>query len=52
MSFNLRLNKKKSEILAPDRVEDIAGIKCVRTVNYLAVRVNVDIKEQRRVAKE
>ena len=52
MSFNLRLNKKKSEILTADRAEEIAGIRCVKTVKYLGVRVNVDIKEQRRVAKE
>jgi RNA-directed DNA polymerase len=52
MSFNLCLNKKKSEILTADRVEEIAGIRCVKTVKYLGVRIKVDIKEQRRVAKE
>ena len=52
MSFNLRQNKKNSEILTADRVEEIARIRCVRIVKYLGVRVNVDAKEQRRVAKE
>ena len=27
-------------------------MRCVRTVIYLVVRINVDVKEERRVAKE
>jgi len=52
MNFNLRLNIKKSDIFLADRVEEIAGMRCVRTVKYLGVRINVDVKEERRVAKE
>ena len=29
LNFNLRLNKKKSEILTGEDVEEIAGIKCM-----------------------
>ena len=52
MNFNLRFDIKKSDILLADRVEEIAGMRCVRTVIYLVVRINVDVKEERRVAKE
>ncbi len=52
LNFNLRLNKKKSEILTAEDVEDIAGIKCRKEVKYLGVRGNTDKKEQKRIAKE
>ena len=52
LKYNLRLNKKKSEVLAGEDVEEIAGIKCRKEVKYLGVRVNTDRKEQRRIAKE
>ena len=51
-NFNLRLNKKKSEILTAEDVEEIAGIKCRKEVKYLGVKVTTDRKEQRRIAKE
>ena len=52
LNFNLRLNKKKSEILTGEDLEDIAGIKCRREVKYLGVRVTSNRKEQRWIAKE
>ena len=42
LNFNLRLNKKKSEILTTEDVEDIAEIKCRKEVKYLGVRVTTD----------
>ena len=44
VSYNLRLNKKKSEILTAEKDEQIGEIKCTRTVKYLGVKVNVDVK--------
>ncbi len=52
LNFNLRLNKKKSEVFTGENVEEIAGIKCRKEVKYLGVRVTTDRKEQRRIAKE
>jgi len=52
LNFNLRLNKKKSEVLTAEDVEIIAGIKCRKEVKYLGVRVTTDKKEQKRIAKE
>ncbi len=50
--WNLRLNKKKSEILTKEDLADIGGIKCTKAVKYLGVRVVLDKKEQRKVAQE
>ena len=50
--WNLKLNKKKSEILTKDDSEEVNGIKCSTTVKYLGVRVAVDRKEQIRISKE
>jgi hypothetical protein len=50
--WNLKLNKKKSEILTQEEGEDIGGIRCVKAVKYLGVRVTHDKKEQIKVAKE
>jgi hypothetical protein len=44
LKYNLRLNKKKSEILTTEKEEQIGEIKCTRTVKYLGVKVNVDVK--------
>jgi hypothetical protein len=52
LNFNLRLNKKKSEVLTAEDVEGIAGIKCRKEVKYLGVKVTTDKKEQKRIAKE
>ena len=51
-NWNLRLNKKKSEILTNEDLPEIGGIKCVKVVKYLGVRVAVDKKEQNRVTRE
>ena len=45
LNFNLRLNKKKSEILTAEEVEEIAGIKCRKEVKYLGIKVTTDRKE-------
>jgi hypothetical protein len=51
-NWNLRLNKKKSEILTKEDLPEIGGIKCVKTVKYLGVRVTIDRKEQTQVTRE
>ena len=43
--LNLRLNKKISEILTGEKLEEIGGIKCTKAVKYLGVKVTVDRKE-------
>jgi hypothetical protein len=48
----LRLNKKKSEILTNEDLTEIGGVKCVKVVKYLGVRVAIDKKEQTRVTIE
>ena len=50
--WNLRLNKKKSEILTNLELEEINGIRCSKIVKYLGVKVTIDKKEQIRVARE
>ena len=34
-NWNLRLNKKKSEILTKEDLPEIGGVKCVKVVKYL-----------------
>ena len=51
-NWNLRLNKEKSEILTNEDLPEIGGVKCVKVVKYLGVRVAVDKKEQNRVTRE
>ena len=43
--WNLRLNKKKSEILTTVEKEEINGIRCTTWVKYLGVMVTVEKKE-------
>ena len=50
--WNLRLNKKKSEILTAVEKEEINGIRCATAVKYLGVRVTADKKLQLKVSKE
>jgi hypothetical protein len=52
VKWNLKLNKKKSEILTKVEIEEVNGIKCSNTVKYLGVRVAVDRKDQIRISKE
>ena len=50
--WNLRLNKKKSEILTGEKEEEIGGVRCTKTVKYLGVRVTIDRKEQSTISRE
>jgi hypothetical protein len=52
IKYNLRLNKKKSEILIAEKEEEIGGIRCTKMVKYLGVKINADVKLQRKTAKE
>jgi hypothetical protein len=46
VKWNLKLNKRKSEILTGEEgEEEVNGIKCSNSVKYLGVRVAVDRKE-------
>ena len=50
--WNLRLNKKKSEILTKEKVQEVGGVRCVKTVKYLGVRVTCDRQEQLKISRE
>ena len=50
--WNLRLNKKKSEILTGEKIAEIGGVRCTQQVKYLGVKVTLDRKEQTQVARE
>ena len=50
--WNLRLNKKKSEILTGEKLTEIGGVRCTQQVKYLGVKVTLDRKEQTQVARE
>jgi hypothetical protein len=52
MNWNIRLNKKKSEILTKEDLPEIGGIKCAKMVKYLGVRITIDRKEQTQVTRE
>ena len=52
LQWNLRLNKKKSEILTNEDLTEIGGVKCSKIVKYLGVKVAIDKKEQTRVTRE
>ena len=52
LQWNLRLNKRKSEILTNENLTEIGGVKCAKVVKYLGVRVAIDKKEQTRVTRE
>jgi hypothetical protein len=43
--WNLRLNKKKSEILTKEKVQEVGGVRCVKVVKYLGVKVTCDRQE-------
>ena len=45
LEWNLRLNKKKSEILTVVEKEEINGIRCTTAVKYLGVKVTMDKKQ-------
>ena len=46
LQWNLRLKKKKSEILSNENLTEIGGIRCTKVVKYLGVKVAIDKKEQ------
>jgi hypothetical protein len=50
--WNLRLNKKKSEILTKETIGEVNGIRCVKTVKYLGVKVTCDRQEQLKLSRE
>ena len=52
VNWNLRLNKKKSEILTSENLQEIGGVRCTKVVKYLGVKVTADKKEQTKVARE
>jgi len=39
MKYNLRLNKKKSEILTSQKEYEVNGIRCTSMVKYLGVKI-------------
>ena len=43
--WNLRFNKKKSEILTSVKKEEINGIRCTTALKYLGMRVTMDEKQ-------
>ena len=43
--WNLRLNKKKSEILTREESNEINGVKCSKSVKYLGIRVELTKKD-------
>ncbi len=45
IKWNLRLNKKKSEILTREKLEEVNGVRCTQMVKYLGVKVVTDKKE-------
>jgi hypothetical protein len=45
VKWNLKLNKRKSEILTAMAEGEINGIKCSTTVKYLGVKVATDKRE-------
>ena len=44
ISYNLRLNKKKSEILTAEDAEEIGGVRCKKEVKYFGVRVCTEMQ--------
>jgi hypothetical protein len=41
--FNLKINKNKSEVLTNDKVDAINGVRCVRQVKYLGLKIELDM---------
>ena len=42
---NLRLKKKKNEILTNESLSEIGGVRCTKVVKYLGVKVAADKKD-------
>ena len=41
--FNLKINKNKSEVLTNDKADTINGVRCVRQVKYLGLKIELDM---------
>ena len=52
VKWNLRLNKKKSEILTCENLQEIGEVRCTKVVKYLGVKVVADKKDQAKIARE
>ena len=50
--WNLRLNKKKSEILTREESNEINGFKCSKSVKYNGIRVELNKKDKTKIAKK
>ena len=50
--YNLRLNKKKWEILTTEKEEQIAEVKFSSMVKYLGVKINTNVKLQKDTANK
>ena len=48
--FNLKINKAKSEILTREADLEVGGVKCVKTVKYLGLRIELDRLAQKKSA--
>ena len=42
-SFNLKINKNKSDVLTNDKVDAINGVRCVKQVKYLGLKIELDM---------
>ena len=42
VKWNLRLNKKKSEILTRENLQEIGEVRCTKVIKYLGVIVTAD----------
>ena len=40
--WNIKLKKKKSQVITTRNDENVAGIKCVKKAKYLGVNIDVD----------
>ena len=49
--YNLKLNKKKSEILTAEKREHIGEIRCVKMVKNLGVKVSIDAKLRKKLPR-
>ena len=52
VKWNLRLNKKKSDIQTGENLTEIRGVKCTLQVKYLGVKATMDKLEQTKIARE
>ena len=48
--FNLKINKRKSEILTGEPYQEIGDVRCVKAVKYLGLRVELDRLAQKKSA--